>query len=82
MYTETVRMYDETVCGNTYCFFVCTDSRDTYKANHTYENNILLRNYCMLKNMLNKNTWGVKNYGANQKQHCKRAGAIKRFDIS
>ena len=33
-------------------------------------------------NMLNKNTWGVKKCGANQKQHCKQAGATKRFDIS
>ena len=32
--------------------------------------------------MLNKNTWGVKKCGANQKQHCKQAGATKRFDIS
>ena len=32
--------------------------------------------------MLNKNTWGVKKCGADQKQHCKQAGAIKRFDIS
>ena len=32
--------------------------------------------------MLNKSTWGVKKCGANQKQHCKQAGAIKRFDIS
>ena len=29
--------------------------------------------------MLNKNTWGVKKCGANQKQHYKQA---KRFDIS
>ena len=32
--------------------------------------------------MLNKNTWGVKKCRANQKQHCKQAGATKRFDIS
>ena len=32
--------------------------------------------------MLNKNTWGVKKCGANQKQYCKQAGATKRFDIS
>ena len=32
--------------------------------------------------MLNKNTWGVKKCGANQKQHCKQVGATKRFDIS
>ena len=32
--------------------------------------------------MLNKNTWGVKKCGANQKQHCKQAGATKTFDIS
>ena len=32
--------------------------------------------------MLNKNTWGVKKCGANQKQHYKQAGATKRFDIS
>ena len=32
--------------------------------------------------MLNKNTWGVKKCGANQKQHCKQAGATKKFDIS
>ena len=32
--------------------------------------------------MLNKNTWGVKKCGVNQKQHCKQAGATKRFDIS
>ena len=32
--------------------------------------------------MLNKNTWGVKKYGANQKQHCKQAGMTKSFDIS
>ena len=32
--------------------------------------------------MLNKNTWGVKKCGTNQKQHCKQAGATKRFDIS
>ena len=35
-----------------------------------------------VKQMLNKNTWGVKKCGANQKQHCKQAGATKRFDIS
>ena len=29
--------------------------------------------------MLNKNTWGVKKCGANQKQHCKQAGATKRL---
>ena len=33
-------------------------------------------------NMLNKNIWGVKKCRANQKQHCKQAGATKRFDIS
>ena len=27
--------------------------------------------------MLNKNTWGVKKCGANQKQHCKQAGTTK-----
>ena len=27
--------------------------------------------------MLNKNTWGAKKCGANQKQHCKQAGATK-----
>ena len=32
--------------------------------------------------MLNKNTWGVKKCGANQKQHCEQAGATKRIDIS
>ena len=32
--------------------------------------------------ILNKNTWGVKKCGANQKQHCKQAGATKKFDIS
>ena len=32
--------------------------------------------------MLNKNTWGVNKCGANQKQHCRQAGATKRFDIS
>ena len=32
--------------------------------------------------MLNKNTRGVKKCGVNQKQHCKQAGATKRFDIS
>ena len=32
--------------------------------------------------MLNKNTWGVKKYGTNQKQHCKQAGTTKTFDIS
>ena len=32
--------------------------------------------------MLNKNTWGVKKCGVNQKQHCKQAGVTKRFDIS
>jgi len=32
--------------------------------------------------MLNKNTWGIKKCGANQKQHCKQAGTTKRFDIS
>ena len=32
--------------------------------------------------MLNKNTWGVKKCGANQKQHCKQGGVTKRFDIS
>ena len=32
--------------------------------------------------MLNKNTWGVKKCGANQKQHCIQAGATKKFDIS
>ena len=32
--------------------------------------------------MLNKNTWGLKKCGANQKQHCKQAGTTKRFDIS
>ena len=32
--------------------------------------------------MLNKNTWGEKKCGANQKQHSKQAGATKRFDIS
>ena len=32
--------------------------------------------------MLNKNTWGVKKGGANQKQHCKQAGVTKTFDIS
>ena len=32
--------------------------------------------------MLNKNTWGIKKCGANQKQHCKQAGATKTFDIS
>ena len=31
----------------------------------------------MGKIMLNKNTWGVKKCGANQKQHCKQAGATK-----
>ena len=30
--------------------------------------------------MLNKNTRGVKKGGANQKQHCKQAGATKRFE--
>ena len=35
-----------------------------------------------VSNMLNKNTWGVKKCGANQKQHCKQAGAAKTFDIS
>ena len=34
------------------------------------------------KYKLNKNTWGVKKCGANQKQHCKQAGVTKRFDIS
>ena len=29
--------------------------------------------------VLNKSTWGVKKCGANQKQHCKQAGATKRF---
>ena len=32
--------------------------------------------------MLNKNIWSVKKCGANQKQHCKQAGATKRFDKS
>ena len=35
-----------------------------------------------VSDMLNKNTWGVKKCGANQKQHCKQAGATKKFDIS
>ena len=35
-----------------------------------------------VKSMLNKNTWGVKKCGANQKQHCKQAGVTKKFDIS
>ena len=30
--------------------------------------------------MQNKNTWGVKMCGANQKQHCKQAGETKRFE--
>ena len=41
-----------------------------------------ISNVCMYVCMLNKNTWGVKKCGANQKQHCKQAGATKRFDIS
>ena len=32
--------------------------------------------------MLNKNTWGVKKGGANQKQHFKQAGTTKTFDIT
>ena len=36
----------------------------------------------VVSDMLNKNTWDVKKCGANQKQHCKQAGATKRFDIS
>ena len=43
------------------------------KEIHAHNNGIL---------KLNKNTWGVKKCGANQKQHYKQAGATKRFDIS
>ena len=32
--------------------------------------------------MLNKNTLGVKECEANQKQYCKQAGANNSFDIS
>ena len=39
-------------------------------------------NWSVCDIMLNKNTWSVKKCGANQKQHCKQAGATKRFDIS
>ena len=38
--------------------------------------------YTKSSDMLNKNTWGVKKCGANQKQHCKQAGTTKRFNIS
>ena len=38
--------------------------------------------HTIVLSMLNKNTWGVKKCGANQKQHCKQAGATKKFDIS
>ena len=43
--------------------------------------NVFEKGYLIVA-MLNKNTWGVKKCGANQKQHCKQAGATKRFDIS
>ena len=57
---------------------------DTYIRTclHTQSHIHIYTDICMYILMLNKNTWGVKKCGANQKQHCKQTGATKRFDIS
>ena len=58
-------------------WYICSSpGRWKFSSWYQYEENTLVYQYAK------QNIWGVKKCGANQKQHCKQAGATKRFDIS
>ena len=63
-----------TVITQKYPFFKATSGKSYVSTLFNYNSFVIY--------MLNKNTWGVKKCGANQKQHCKQAGTTKMFDIS
>ena len=72
---------------------ICTDSaakenkEGTNNAKHESRNHDSARprsnsTFKLQAMKINKNTWDVKKCRANQKQHCKKAGTTKGFDIS
>ena len=64
-------------------YFIRLSPYGTLCLRHWYVHIVYMYIYmCMCNTIINKNTWGVKKCGANQKQYCKQAGATKRFDIS